>query len=172
MIERRLVGRRFVDFYPESAHSFYPGELERRLFNRRAGAPSGLDALLPGRRRRPPILWSGIVKCADCGRELRRIRNLSSDGRKYFIAECVFGALEAPGLRLPKRARANRMDFAGRNRIGAPDFTLFREFPFLRAPSSFILSPCLFARIRIRLASSVSRSPPVKSPTCARLSAR
>ena len=101
MIERRLVGRRFIDFHPESAHPFYPGELERRLATRRngdrEGAPNSADVLFPGRRRRPPILWSGIAKCVDCGRELRRIRNLSSDGRKYFIVECVFGETKTLG---------------------------------------------------------------------------
>lgn len=91
MIERRLVGRRFIDFHSEAAHPLYPNELERRLAKRRdgdrEGAPNSADVLFPGRRRRPPILWTGIARCASCERELRRARNLSSDGRKYFIAE-------------------------------------------------------------------------------------
>ena len=94
MIERRLVGRRFVDFHPEAAHPLYPNELERRLARRRTGdregAPGGVDALMPGRRRRPPILWSGLLRCQGCGRELKRARNLSSEGRRYFIAENIF----------------------------------------------------------------------------------
>ena len=96
MIERRLVGRRFVDFHPEAAHPLYPNELERRLTKRRAGdredAPGGVDALMPGRRRRPPILYSGLVRCARCKRELHRARNLSGTGRKHFIAEYALNA--------------------------------------------------------------------------------
>ncbi len=94
MIERRLVGRRFIDFHPDAAHPLYPGELERRLAKRRGGdrdgTPSGADALLPGRRRRPPILWSGIARCQNCGRELARARNLSREARRYFIIENAF----------------------------------------------------------------------------------
>ncbi len=90
MIERRLVGRRFIDFHPDAAHPLYPNELERRLAKRRntdrEGTPGGPDALLPGRRRRPPLLWSGIVRC-HCGRELARARNLSREARRYFIVE-------------------------------------------------------------------------------------
>ena len=96
MIERRLLGRRFSDFYPEAASPVYPQELERRLTKRRGGdrdgALPGADALLPGRRRRPPILFSGILRCGRCKRELRRVRNLSGEGRKYLIAEHSFGA--------------------------------------------------------------------------------
>ena len=96
MIERRLVGRRFIDFQPEAAHPLYPNELERRLSKRRGGdrdgTPGGADALLPGRRRRPPILYSGILRCATCKRELCRARNLSGEGRKYFIVEHAMGA--------------------------------------------------------------------------------
>ena len=91
MIERRLVGRRFIDFHPEAAHPLYPNELERRLAKRRngdrEGTPGGADALLPGRRRRPPILWSGIVRCQSCGRELSRTRNLAREARRYFIVD-------------------------------------------------------------------------------------
>ncbi len=94
MIERRLVGRRFIDFHPEAAHPLYPNELERRLSKRRGGdregAPGLPDALLPGRRRRPPILWSGLVRCQKCGREWSRTRNLSSEGRRHFIIEHAF----------------------------------------------------------------------------------
>ena len=94
MIERRLVGRRFIDFHPDAAHPLYPGELERRLAKRRntdrEGSPGGADALLPGRRRRPPILWSGILRCCNCGRELARAHNLSREARRYFIIENAF----------------------------------------------------------------------------------
>lgn len=97
MIERRLVGRRFIDFHPDAAHPLYPNELERRLSKRRGGdrdgTPSGVDALLPGRRHRPPILWSGIIRCQNCGRELKRTRNLSGEARRYFIAETTFAPL-------------------------------------------------------------------------------
>ena len=96
MIERRLVGRRFVDFHPDAAHPSYPIELERRRRKRRAGdrhgAPCGPDALLPGARRRPRVLFSGVLKCPQCQRELRRVRNLSGEGRKYLIAEFCFAA--------------------------------------------------------------------------------
>lgn len=94
MIERRLPGRRFVDYYPDAAPLAYPGELERRVSQRRAGdrndVTAGLQAFLPGQRRRPPILFSGILRCANCGRELRRTRNISGAGRKYFLAEFSF----------------------------------------------------------------------------------
>ncbi len=95
MIERRFVGRRFIDFHPEAAHPMYPNELERRLAKRRGGdregAPNGVDALMPGRRRRPPILYSGVLRCRNCRRELSRARNLSGGGRKHFIIEHGFG---------------------------------------------------------------------------------
>ena len=91
MIERRLVGRRFVDFHPDAAHPLYPNEIERRLAKRRSGdrdgVPGGVDALFPGQRRRPPILFNGIVRCQNCGCELRRTRNLSREGRRHFIVE-------------------------------------------------------------------------------------
>ncbi len=93
MIERRLVGRRFIDFHREAAHPLYPHELERRLAKRRVGdrdgTPGGIDALMPGHRRRPPILWRGVARCQNCGRELNYARNLSNDGRKYFIVESI-----------------------------------------------------------------------------------
>lgn len=91
MIDRRVVGRRFLDYHPEAAPPVYPVELERRRGPRRVGdRDRGVDALLPGKRRRPRVLFSGILRCAHCGRELRRARNLSSEGRKYFIAEYAF----------------------------------------------------------------------------------
>ena len=99
MIERRLVGRRFIDFHPDAAHPLYPGELERRIAKRRntdrEGTPGGADALLPGRRRRPPILWCGIARC-HCGRELARARNLSREARRYFIVEHAFAPSKPP----------------------------------------------------------------------------
>ena len=97
MLERRLVGRRFIDFHPDAAHPFYPNELERRVSRRRSGdregACSGPNALLMSRRRRrPPILWSGILRCQNCGRELVRARNLSREARRYFIVEHAFAS--------------------------------------------------------------------------------
>ena len=94
MIERRLVGRRFIDFHSDAAHPLYPDELERRRSKRRQGdrdgTPGGADALLPGRRRRPPILWNGVLRCQNCGRELARARNLSKEARRFFIVEHAF----------------------------------------------------------------------------------
>ena len=94
MIERRLAARRFADFYPDEAPPRYPAELERRHLNRRGGDHVGVvfgpDALFPGLRRRPRVLFSGIWKCDHCGCELHRARNLSREGRKYFLAEHAF----------------------------------------------------------------------------------
>ena len=115
----------------------YPNDLERRIAKRRTsdreGAPGGLDALLPGRRRRPPVLWSGIAKCPGCGRVLHRVRNLSSDGRQHFIVECVFGA---PSQRSCSCANDRAIiewlaqagtEIEGKDKIRAQILTLFRD---------------------------------------------
>ncbi len=98
MIERRLVGRRYADFHPDAPPPLYPNELERRFSQRRTSAKTRAhfspDALLPGQRRRPKVLFSGIVRCANCGRELRRTRNIAPKARRYFIAE--YGLGDAP----------------------------------------------------------------------------
>ena len=103
MIERRLVGRRFVDFHPDAAHPLYPNELERRLAKRRGGdrdgTPHGPDALFPGKRRRPPVLFSGILKCERCRHERLRARNLSREGRKHFLVQ--YGWRGPNALRCP-----------------------------------------------------------------------
>src|SRR5690349_18754062 len=91
MIERRLGGRRHSDHSPTaSIVAPAPARERRRTLRRsldRGGTSEPPESLLPGRRHRPALLYTALVCCALCNVELERTQNLSSEGRRHFIAD-------------------------------------------------------------------------------------
>ncbi|BCM90482.1 hypothetical protein IAD21_02335 [Abditibacteriota bacterium] len=85
MSERRSIGRRFIDLRPDAPIPLYPVELERRQHVRRDGDRPPIEG--PRRRRRVPLLFCAVWKCAWCGEELRSQRNIAPGERRLIVVE-------------------------------------------------------------------------------------
>jgi hypothetical protein len=100
MTERRLVGRRYTDLHPESNIPAYPIELERRRRKRReADRDEGLESVTATQSLRHPrvvLLYTAVWHCNHCGREGRRLFNLSKEGRQYITADLALGSISLP----------------------------------------------------------------------------
>ena len=85
MSERRSVGRRFIDLRPDAPLPPYPVELERRRRVRRDGDRLPADARKSGRRT--SLLFCASWRCAWCGRELKKQRNIPQGSRRLVVVE-------------------------------------------------------------------------------------
>ena len=85
MPERRSVGRRFIDLRPDAPTPLYPIELERRRCVRRDGDRPPTDGRKSGRRN--TLLFCASWRCAWCGRELKKQRNVPQGSRRLVVVE-------------------------------------------------------------------------------------